>query len=108
MDFKAMSDNAVQVELAGRLQRERLNQNLSQRELAERAGISLRTLKYLEGGRGVSMPTMIRVLRALDRLDRLSAFLAEAGPSPIQLARMKGRERRRASARRGKRKADRS
>jgi len=103
MDFKTMSDKAIQAELAGRLQRERLNQNLSQVELAGRAGISLRTLKYLEGGRGVSMPTMIRVLRALDRLDRLNAFLAETGPSPIQLAKLKGRERQRASAPRGKR-----
>jgi ribosome-binding protein aMBF1 (putative translation factor) len=49
MDMKTMTDKAIQAELAGRLQKERLNQNLSQSELAQRSGISLRTLKYIEG-----------------------------------------------------------
>ena len=102
MDFKAMSDKAIQTELAGRLQRERLNQNLSQHSLAERAGISLRTLKYIEAGREGTLRTFIRIIRALDRLDQLDAFMPESGPSPLQLARFKGKERRRASGRRTK------
>ena len=97
MDFKAMSDKAILVELATRLQRTRLNQNLSQAELARRAGISLRTLQYLEAGRETTLQTVIRVLRAVDRLAPLEVLLPEPGPSPIQLARLQGRERQRAS-----------
>ena len=108
MDFRTISDKAIQAELAGRLQRERLNQNLSQADLAQRAGISLRTLKYVEGGRDSTFETMIRILRALDRLDHLDAFLPEPGSSPLQLARLKGKERQRASGRRGKRRPLRS
>jgi transcriptional regulator with XRE-family HTH domain len=108
MDFRIMSDKAIQAELAGRLQKERLNRNLSQADLAQRSGISLRTLKYVEGGRDSSLETLIRILRALDRLDHLNAFLPESGPSPLQLARMKGKERKHASGRRGKRRPARS
>ena len=53
------------------------------------------------------MLTLIQVLRALGGLEekifvaeyqiKLNAFLPEPGPSPLQLAKMKGRERQRAS-----------
>jgi transcriptional regulator with XRE-family HTH domain len=85
-----------------------LSQNLSQAEIAQRSGISLRTLKYVEGGRDAGIGTLIRILRALDRLDRLEAFLPESGPSPVQLARMKGQERKRASGRHGKKRREQS
>jgi putative transcriptional regulator len=42
----------------------------------------------------------LRVLRALDVLDQLDAFLPDPGISPLQLVRMQGRERQRASGRR--------
>jgi putative transcriptional regulator len=65
-------------------------------------------LKYIEGGRDSNVATFIRILRALDRLDHLDAFLPESGPSPLQLARMKGKERKRASGRRGTKRRERS
>jgi hypothetical protein len=39
---------------------------------------------------------LIRVLRAMGKLSQLDAFLPEPGLSPIQLAKLKGRERQRA------------
>lgn len=97
MDFQGMSDHALLVELGGRLQRMRLNRNLTQPDLAERAGISRRALQKLEAGASTTMGTFIRSLRALGALDQLDAFLPAPGQSPIQLAKLKGRERQRAS-----------
>ena len=102
MDFTELSDKAALILLGSRVQRERLNRNLTQAELAERAGIGTRTVRYLEAGRQTTVETLIRVLRALNKLDALDAFLPEPGLSPLQLAKLKGRERQRAGGRRGK------
>ena len=106
MDFQSMSDRAIQAVLGERLQRERLNRDMTQSQLAERAGISRRTLQGLEAGRTTTVETLIRVLRALDLMDRIDALLPESGPSPVQLARLQGRERRRASGRRKRNRKD--
>lgn len=100
MNFEAMSEKAVLTELGQRLQTQRLNANLSQAEVAQKAGISRRALQNLESGRVCTLSLLIRVLRTLGKLHQLEALLPETGPSPIQLAKLKGRERQRASGRR--------
>jgi putative transcriptional regulator len=102
MGFTDLSDKAVLVQLGSRVQRERLNRNLTQEALATRAGLGTRTVRYLEAGRQTTVETLIRVLRALDKLDALDAFLPEPGLSPLQLAKLKGRERQRARGERRK------
>jgi transcriptional regulator with XRE-family HTH domain len=102
MNIAEMSDKALLVRLGSRIQRERLNRNLTQSDLAERAGIGARTIRYLEAGRQTTVATFIRVLRGLDKLDALDAFLPEPGLSPLQLAKLNGRERKRAGGRRRK------
>ena len=101
MKFMAMADKAVLAELAERIQRERLNQNITQRDLWERAGVSKKVVQQLETGNGCTLDSLIKILRALGRLDQLDALLPDPGISPIQLARMAGRQRRRASGSRG-------
>ena len=102
MGFPELSDKAALLLLGSRVQRERLNRNLTQAALAARAGVSARTVRYLEAGRQTTVETFVRVLRALDRLDALDALLPEPGVSPLQLAKLKGRERKRAGTRRRK------
>ena len=101
MKFTAMADKAVLSELGGRIQRERLNQNITQKDLWERAGVSKKVVQQLEIGRGCTLDSFIRILRALGQLDQIDALLPDPGISPIQLARMAGRQRRRASGSRG-------
>lgn len=85
-------------ETGRRLRQERLNRNFTQAELAERAGVSVRTLTTLETGEGnPTLRTFFQVLRALDLLDRLDALLPEPGVSPVELAKLRGRQRERAS-----------
>ena len=97
MNMQAMSDRAILRELGGRLRRARLERNLSQRLVAERAGLSRVTVGKLERGIPSSLLTLIQFMRALGLLDELEAFLPDPGPSPLELARRRGQPRRRAS-----------
>lgn len=106
MDYQSMSDRAIQAVMGERLRRERLNRDMTQPELAERAGISRRTLQKLEAGHSSTVATLLRVLRALALMDRIDALLPDPGPSPIQLAILQGRERQRASGRRKRNRKD--
>lgn len=93
---------ALLLEIGQRIQRERLNQNLSQAELCQKAGISRKTMTNLENGEPCSLVTLLAVLQGLNRLDHLDAFLPDPGISPIELAKLHGKVRKRAT---GKRKA---
>ncbi len=92
-----MSDSAILKELGDRLQRLRLDRNITQQELADRAGLSRPTISEMENTGRCTLPTLLRVLRVLDRLEDLEAFLPPPQPSPLELARRRGRVRRRAS-----------
>ena len=62
--------------------------------------VSRRALQKLEAGEATTLGTFIRALRVLGALEQLDAFLPAPGQSPIQLAKLKGRERKRAGGRR--------
>lgn len=100
MGLAESSDKAAMALIGARIQRERLNQNLTQQALAQRAGIGVRTVRSLEAGQKPTVETLIRALRGLGKLGTIDAFLPEPGLSPLQLARLQGRERQRASGRR--------
>jgi transcriptional regulator with XRE-family HTH domain len=94
------SDLAWQQDLGARLQAHRLNQNLSQAELATATGLARKTITSLENGHGGTLLTLIAVLRGLGLLSQLEAFIPAPGPSPIQLVKLAGKQRRRATGRR--------
>lgn len=94
-----MTDGAALAELGRRLARIRLDQNITQAELAERSGVSKRTVERLESGAvGTQLSGFLRVCRALQLLERLDAWIAEPAPSPIAQLKLLGRQRKRASA----------
>jgi transcriptional regulator with XRE-family HTH domain len=101
MNFNAMSDTAILQEIGRRIQGVRLNQNMSQEALATKAGIARRSLYNLESGHACTLTLLTQVLRVLEKLDALDSFLPEPGPSPLQLAKLKGHQRVRASKPRG-------
>ncbi len=100
MDFSIMSDKAILKELGSRVRRQRLNRNITQAELAENAGVGRTVVQKVEQGEECMLSGLIRIMRALSLLDQLDTFLPEPGLSPIQLARLQGRERQRASGER--------
>lgn len=93
----ALSDAAVLAELGRRIARTRLERNLTQAWLGEEAGVGLATVQRLEGGRAVTLPILVRVLRTLGLLDALDMLVPEPAPSPIELLKLHGRQRRRAA-----------
>ena len=97
MDYYSMSDRAILEEIGRRLKRKRLDKNLTQQTLADTAGLNRTTISDLERGAPAGVLTLVQVLRALGSLDELDAFLPDPGFSPLELARLKGRQRRRAS-----------
>ncbi|MEX0972728.1 MAG: helix-turn-helix transcriptional regulator [Solirubrobacterales bacterium] len=93
-----LTDAAVLDQLGSRLKRTRLQHNLTQRRLAEEAGVSLATVRNLEDGRPSQLVTLIRVLRVLGLLGGLERAVPEPPPSPVEELRLRGRERQRASS----------
>ena len=95
-----LTDEAILAELGGRLAQRRLELQLTQEMLAEQAGVSKRTVERIEAGATTQMSTLIRILRALELLDRLETLVPEAGPRPMDLIKLKGKARKRASGKR--------
>lgn len=92
-----LSNDAVLGELGRRLERHRLQRNLTQAELAEQAGIGRATLQRLEHGHSVQTASLTKLMGALGLLGALDAALPEALERPIvQLERERQGRRRRA------------
>jgi transcriptional regulator with XRE-family HTH domain len=70
----------------------RLSSALDQSQLAEAADVSVGAVKNLEQGRGSSLKTLLRVVRALGRTDWLLELAPPIGVSPIELLRSGRRE----------------
>jgi transcriptional regulator with XRE-family HTH domain len=106
MDASRTSAELEQL-LGSRLRELRILRNLDQVSLAERAGVSLNALKHLESGKGARIHSLIKVLRALDRVDWLETLAPTVSISPMQMLKRESRDakrtrrrtRRRASAR---------
>ena len=77
----------------------RLRRNVDQQALAEQAGVALSALKNVESGKGSTLKTLLKVLRALDRLDWIASLSPTISISPLQMLKQKA-PRQRASSRR--------
>ena len=86
-----------EAELGRQLRSLRLRHDLDQRTLAERAGVALNVVKTLEAGKGSTVSSLIRVLRALGRVDWLEALAPTVSISPMQM--LKARPARRRASR---------
>ena len=85
-------DDIVLAEMGKRLAQKRLARPWSQAELAQAAGVSKRTVERVEAGASIQLVNWLRLLRALELLEDLQAWLPESGPSPMERLRQKGRE----------------
>jgi len=92
-----LTDEAVLAELGSRIAQRRLEFQLTQAALAEQAGVSKRTVERIESGATAQMPTMIRIFRVLELLDALDGLVPEACARPMDLLKLKGKERQRAA-----------
>ena len=74
-------------EFGAQIRRARLIEDITQKELAERANITQATLQKLESGQGSTLKTIVKVLRALGRDDWLGTLEPEPTVSPLRMAR---------------------
>ncbi len=98
--MQSLSDQEVLVELGRRIKRIRLQQNRTQAQIAEKSGLSLRTVCAAEAGDDVRLSTLIKLLRVLGRLGGLDAWLPSPQVSPLELVKREGKQRQRARRRR--------
>ena len=94
-NWAAMSDKVLLKQIGSFIKYHRMEQNKTQESVATDAGISRSTLSLLERGEGVTLPTLIQVLRMLDQLQVMDAFRVENQVSPILLAKMEQKKRQR-------------
>lgn len=102
-NWVSKSDNALAKHIGAFAKHHRLEQNKTQDQLATAAGISRSTLSLLERGETVTLATLIQVLRVLDQLHVMEAFIVQKNISPLALAKMEQGRRKRA---RGKNKTN--
>lgn len=100
MDHGLKSSAAIAETLGRRLKQARLNRDLTQLEVAERAGLSRKAVLNAEKGKA-QLEVLVAILQALDLTAQLDNFLPPQPPSPIQLAKLQGKQRQRASGQRG-------
>ena len=96
MNWNAMSDKALCETIGAYIRHNRLSQNRTQDEVAEKAGLSRSTLSLLEKGKTVTINTLIQTLRVLDLLHVLDNFQIKSQISPLELAKLEQNKRRRA------------
>lgn len=97
MKFHKSDNPSYIAEVVGlRLKRARLNRDMTQVEVADRAWVSKRTVLKAEKG-DVRLADLIAILRALEMLDEINSFLPEPPLSPIELLKLRGKIRKRAS-----------
>lgn len=96
-EWQTLSDAAIIESLGAFIKHHRLEQNITQSDLAEKANINRSTLSEFERGTRVNMITFIQLLRALDLLHVLEAFTIQKQVSPLELAKKSEDRRQRAS-----------
>ena len=89
---QSMTTSEWQKHLGMEVRRLRVARGITQDELAQRANISISTIRYLEAGKGSSLASLIRVAKVLDRTSWLASF-APPTPSisPIEMLRERTR-----------------
>lgn len=94
-NLNELSDKAINSLLGGFIRQSRIRQNKTQEQLAGEAGIVRSTLSLLEKGENSSLVVFIRLLRALNLLHLLDEFRIREQLSPLQLAKLQHKQRKR-------------
>jgi transcriptional regulator with XRE-family HTH domain len=84
-DITFKTPEELQIALGERVRRLRLARNIDQRATADKAGISEKALRNLESGRGSTVETLLRTLKALDSLQGIEMLAPEVTVDPLAL-----------------------
>ena len=85
---------AIEKELARRAREYRISGNMTQKELADKAMVSLKTLTRFENGEDISLERFIRIMYAMGLSTKLDVLLPDPELRPSSyLPERKGRKR---------------
>ena len=94
-----MGDTAIASQLGVFLRQIRLEQNLTQENLAVKAGLSRSAIYEMENGKSAtSLITIVQVLRALEHLHLFNTWTPSETGSPLMRTKMPGKKGLRASS----------
>lgn len=96
IDWIQLSDAAIVKQLGDYIRHTRLQQNKTQAQLAEIAGLNRWTISQIENGESITLMSLIQILRALDSLYVLNTFEVADEISPLEYAKLKKHQRERA------------
>jgi transcriptional regulator with XRE-family HTH domain len=96
IDWYATSDKGVLNLIGQFIQETRLQQNKTQQQVADSAGINRSTVRQIEKGNGGTLLSLLQILRVLEQLPVLQSFEIEQKISPLQLAKLEQQKRQRA------------
>jgi len=88
-DMQFKSPWELQTELGRRIRQLRLSRNINQRAAAEKAGVTRAALQNLEAGRGSSVQTLLRILKALNYLEGIEMLAPQPTVNPLALLKTK-------------------
>ncbi len=86
MNANEMNEIEILQKIGDKMRELRLEQNLKQKELAEKSGLSMFSISQMETGHNTSVQSLVQVLKALDRLDMIEPFLKAKEIDPQALA----------------------
>ena len=85
MDNSIKSPDDLLADLGSAIKATRLARNLTQREVAAKADVALRSLIYLKAGRSSTTDTLVRTLKAMGSEDMIGQLAPRPGISPMAL-----------------------
>lgn len=98
---RQLTDDALLALIGRRLAGLRLTRNLTQQQLAQEAGLGLRTVQRLELGLAATqLSGFVRVCRVLGLIERFDLLIPEPAASPMAQLKAQGRKRKRAPRKR--------
>lgn len=97
-NWHSYNDKALSKTIGQFIKHHRMQQQLTQKEVAYKANISRSTLSLLERGEAVTTATLLQVLRVLNLLYVMDVFTVNKSISPIALAKAEQAERQRVRA----------
>ena len=95
-NLNVMTDIAIAKMLVQRIEQLRLEANISQQTVADELGITVKTYRNFKTGK-VKLETLIGVMRVLKCLELVDDFIPQTPFSPMELLKLKGQKRQRAS-----------
>ena len=96
IDWYSMSDKGVLNLIGQFIQETRLQQNKTQQQVADSAGMNRSTVGQIEKGNGGTLLSLLQILRVLEQLAVLQSFEIEQKISPLALAKLEQQKRQRA------------